>query len=244
MIPDTLLNDLFDLLLVMFETSATTIPGYSSNVENKLDDKTKEIIDFLFNHCLFVTPSEANAFLQNNEQNGNIPPRCKVSTSRQKVMTLLKLITTQDCNPAAFVYVTRLLHNYIGSVDISDDWKVMPPTDGNSNTILCLRNLGATCYMNSIIQQLYHVKSFRNSILSLPAFNHYDDDEDNSDMATLFQLQVLFARLREGATSYANTRDFAGTAKIYGMPIRTSNQMDANEFCTSLFSSLENSLKM
>ena len=242
---DRLLGNLLDVLIILFGQYPCAVPGAQTH---ELDTTTKEIVDFFFHQCLLATPEEANRFMQqyrNSDNSANIPPRCKLSATRKKVLTVLEFIATQDANPAVFSYVASLVHRYIDKVDLSNDWAVVPPHDGKVNAVLGLHNLGATCYMNSIIQQLYHIKAFRNSILSMPEFPRNNTGEGTPqaiEWSTLFELQLLFARLNETASSFAETRGFARTVKINGELIRTCNQMDANEFYNSLFASLETSL--
>ena len=49
-----------------------------------------------------------------------------------------------------------------------------------------LKNQGATCYMNSFLQQLYAIEDFRNHLLEL------EDPSEDLTNSPLFQLQVLF----------------------------------------------------
>ena len=53
-----------------------------------------------------------------------------------------------------------------------------------------LANLGATCYLNSLVQMLYSLSEFRDLIFSCSSTHDPDD--------LIFQLQVLFYRMEEG----------------------------------------------
>lgn len=49
-----------------------------------------------------------------------------------------------------------------------NEWEYMPPIGQRPhNGFVGLKNAGATCYMNSVLQQLFMIKSIRNFILSL-----------------------------------------------------------------------------
>ena len=43
-----------------------------------------------------------------------------------------------------------------------------PPSKRDSKTFVGLRNQGATCYLNSLLQSFYMIPEFRKTILSLP----------------------------------------------------------------------------
>lgn len=56
-----------------------------------------------------------------------------------------------------------------------------------------LQNLGATCYMNSVLQQIFMVPDFRTGLLSCAVD---DKDEGNENQKVLFQLQRIFSYLQ------------------------------------------------
>ena len=80
-----------------------------------------------------------------------------------------------------------------------------------------LVNMGATCYINTLIQSLYMNADFRNLILSLPPGS---DTELNS-------LQALFAELR-----YSNLAQVSPLAFLEKFSIKLNLQEDATEFST------------
>lgn len=103
-----------------------------------------------------------------------------------------------------------------------------------------LQNLGATCYVNSIIQQFYMNESFRHGILAAPS-----GDEDATKQDTLlYQLQALFGNLQESQKRSYNARGFCYAYKDWdGNPMNVAVQMDVDEFFNILFDRLESSVK-
>lgn len=98
-----------------------------------------------------------------------------------------------------------------------------------------LKNQGATCYMNSILQVLYHIPSFRRIVYSMPTTGN----EDISTSIPL-NLQSLFCRMQFTKTSCSTTdltRSF-GWDRSY-----TSRQHDVVEFERELIQNLETKLK-
>ena len=65
-------------------------------------------------------------------------------------------------------------------------------SEKSSTGYVGIKNLGCICYMNSLFQQLFMIKSFRNDLLSVrDQGTEKVEKEDNM----LFQLQLLFAGL-------------------------------------------------
>lgn len=97
----------------------------------------------------------------------------------------------------------------------SDLWNYDPNAALKSpNAYVGLKNQGATCYMNSFLQQLYHIPAVRDGLLDIT-----DDQEDRAE-SVLFQLQVLFGYLRVSQKQYYDTKAFCYAFKDYdGTPV-------------------------
>lgn len=109
-----------------------------------------------------------------------------------------------------------------------------------------LYNLGATCYMNSIIQQLYMMTSLRYALLGV-------DDKDkcsngkrfsHQDRNLLHQLQVMFGYLTLSEKQYYMPYDFCNSFKdSNGNPINPIIQQDSQEFYNNFCEKIEEHLK-
>ncbi|KAJ3444570.1 ubiquitin carboxyl-terminal hydrolase [Anaeramoeba flamelloides] len=129
-----------------------------------------------------------------------------------------------------------------------------------------LVNLGATCYMNSLLQQLFHTPEFRKSLLMIEEKLIDDENNNQQSMGTkndkddqngigtkekktdnlnfYFELQNIFGELWKGNGFGVNTRKFCKSFTDWdGKPINPSVQEDCYEFLNRLFSKIEEHLK-
>ena len=86
-----------------------------------------------------------------------------------------------------------------------------------------IQNLGNTCYLNSVIQNLYHAEDFRNQII----FN-----DSNDDSSSICALKNIFNHLNQMIT--ANPIKL-----IEKCGVNIGVQEDAQEFLLKLFENLE-----
>ncbi|KAJ3494124.1 hypothetical protein NLG97_g4280 [Lecanicillium saksenae] len=93
-----------------------------------------------------------------------------------------------------------------------------------------LQNLSNTCYLNSLVTQLYMNTSFRSYLTS------FDVDEADETKALLYETKKLFGFLQESINRAVDPSTFVGTIKTYDQgPIDIHNQMDVDEFYNLLF---------
>ncbi len=108
-----------------------------------------------------------------------------------------------------------------------------------------LRNLGSTCYINSLMQQLYMIPKMRYGVLlagenDTPA----SDKEKSRDDSLLYQLQTMFGYLSTSEKQAFDTSKFCLSYKDEkGQPINPRIQQDVQEFFGTLVDRLEKRLK-
>ncbi|KAG0264211.1 hypothetical protein BG011_007245 [Mortierella polycephala] len=97
-----------------------------------------------------------------------------------------------------------------------------------------MKNLGATCYANSLLQVWFHDLAFRDSIYRC----QFDEHSDKS-MNALYQLQLLFAYLDCGSKNVYNPLSLVSSLKL-----DTTMQQDAQEFCNLFMARIDSQLQM
>ncbi|KAF4757707.1 hypothetical protein FOZ63_000297, partial [Perkinsus olseni] len=146
-------------------------------------------------------------------------------------------------------------------MELSLDKKVEQLRKGNDRA--GLRNLGATCYVNALLQALFAIKPFRFGIYTIPHREEGGGEGENDDGAWLKALQVvssgpgrcirvrvidsecaaaadvLFAEMQAGVSVSCST---SVGAFIRACKLNSAVQEDASELATMLLSNVENKI--
>jgi ubiquitin carboxyl-terminal hydrolase 34 len=132
-------------------------------------------------------------------------------------------------------------------IPVLDDWKYAPSGLTKSEKYVGIRNLGCICYMNSMLQQLYHVPAFRYQLLRAddgfpPDMQEYKGTMIDDNL--LHQLHRLFGYLELSDRADYNPLDFCFSFKeMDGTPTDTRIQHDTEEFFNIIFNRIENILE-
>ena len=143
--------------------------------------------------------------------------QCSRTSAQESMLNILTLFGNQ--NDKCKEELKQACLKYFQFV--TDQWGYDPANHNKSSTgFVGLRNLGATCYMNSVFQQLFFNSSFRNAILN---------SSPTGDWQQAFR--AIFARLLKSNTPYVDTEPFAQVWKVEGGELMNPRiQQDAVEF--------------
>ena len=98
-----------------------------------------------------------------------------------------------------------------------------------------LKNLSSTCYMNSVLQQLFMIYILKYAIIGTSKISN--DDK------IIKELQILFANLELSEKKYYNPTNLCKTNIFNNKPIDVHVQQDSKEFYDSFCDALEKCLK-
>ncbi|XP_058466294.1 probable ubiquitin carboxyl-terminal hydrolase FAF isoform X4 [Malaya genurostris] len=189
------------------------------------------------------------------------PPVCRNPHTISAAYDLLVALC-QNCLENMKILVKILLDMFFTDIEPLREWEYLPPVGPRPTQGFCgLKNAGATCYMNSVLQQLFMVPSLRVGILTAQgASTNPNEDfsgewdshqvqegddaaQKNYHVGILKHVQAIFAHLGHSSLQYYTPRGLWSHFKLQGEPVNLREQQDAVEFFMSLFESLDEGLK-
>ena len=183
-----------------------------------------EICDLFINKCIMRKCVEKPLEAKN--------PFCFTRQSQNGVYKLLLIILQNIQNDELYSKILETLNKYhkLGFWKSYKDknWD-LESKEMIKGKYIGLKNMTATCYLNSIIQQLYMIPMFRETILKI---------KNSSKNNVLFELQLLFSALKIYEFAYYDPRSFVEINKL-----NFYEQMDADEFYGNLIDKIENDIK-
>ncbi|XP_078265312.1 ubiquitin carboxyl-terminal hydrolase 9X isoform X3 [Rhinoraja longicauda] len=138
----------------------------------------KELIDD------FIFPA-SNVYLQ-YKKSGELPseqaiPVCSAPAAINAGFELLVALAV-GCVQNLKQIVDTITDMYYAGCEALTEWEYLPPVGPRpSKGFVGLKNAGATCYMNSVIQQLYMIPAIRNGILTIEGTGSDVDDDASGD---------------------------------------------------------------
>jgi len=228
---DSLLQGLMSLLSLIF----TKKPSIKNEILLKAQP---ELLHEILHNCLFEIPS---AIVEKGVMTG---PKCKSRESRKIAFSLLHSMTTgiNEITIRTVNYLRKLVLNNFWRTHNNSDWYIVPINSERSKVgYVGLENLGCTCYMNSLFQQLYMISDFRDTILETEDVNKTKVENHEN---LFHQIQLIFGALKLSQRQSYDPRLFCHAFKDYeGNPMNVLEQMDVDEFFNNIMDKLENVIK-
>ncbi len=183
-----------------------------------------DIYDFFLIKCIFRKC--LNKPLEAKE------PFCLSNKSKDAVfkliLNILKNIDKEN-HKNLYIKVLNILDNYhkLGFWK-GNNWEI-ESKEMTKSKYVGLKNMNSTCYLNSIVQQLFMIPTFRETIIKIE--NPYNNN-------VLYELQLLFSALKIYEFPYYNPKSF-----VLANNLNFYEQMDADEYYCTLIDKIENDIK-
>eukprot|EP01083_Nonionella_stella_P001556 4478_1 len=228
-------HEVFETSVYDADTAIRGLLGLSSalvNLKPSFQDtqECRKLIQELFSGCLFGSVKEKGEMAID-------PSKCKSFESRKAAFGLLNALVRNNASNVEQLF--KLLGTLIqsGSTAHQMSWEI-DPVHNMKASFVGLKNLGATCYMNSLMQQLYMTPGFARAMLKV------EDPSKDLTNSLFYNVQKSFQFLDSSMEKYYNPisickafRDWSGNA------IDVSQQTDVQEFFVQFFEHLEMILK-
>ena len=210
------------------------------NINQIYDEQKIDFIECLYDYLLTISKDD----IEKMNYDKLIDPSIK-----EYLFNILGLVTLKHKD--YFVKILNKMMNVYKNSDKKTQNKIETPFDENINLrskehkLIGLRNFGCTCYLNSLLQQLYMMPSFKKDLFNNFIFPENINYHEDLTYSVIYNLQLTFQNLKNGSMDPYPPLRFIRSIKsaFNGEPIQLHAQQDSDEFLSILCENLEKEAK-
>ena len=179
----------------------------------------------------------SKVILEGSLHGRDINPRCDTSQSRVAAYNLLTKLSKGNGGNLTSIVENLIKMHHSFDESLATEFEFEPLVDRRAAcNYVGLKNAGATCYMNSCLQQVYCVPGLSGAVLSSTNDNA---DQAEDDDTIFYQLQNVFGHLSTSKLQYFVPEKFWQTFRLFGQPVNVREQQDAFEFFTQIIDQVD-----
>ena len=169
----------------------------------------------------------------------DVSPLLDTEEAREAGYSLL-IELSKECSDNLVLVTEQMMalhHKYDSNMVREHGYEYEPAIDRRAKSnFVGLKNAGATCYMNSVLQQLFTVPGLAEQILSV-------ENEELDEESVFYQLQSVYGHLQESKLQHFVPDKFWKCFKLWGQPVNVREQQDAFEFFTQIVDQVDEYLQ-